>query len=48
MWEQEHRECSSYCQHENNRACYHRVGEEHGHELIQFFRLIHILQTHDE
>lgn len=42
MWEQEHRERSSYRQHENHCACYQSIREEHRHELVQLVRIIHI------
>ena len=48
MWEQEHRERGSYCQHENHCACYQSIREEHRHKLVQLIRIIHILQTHDK
>ena len=35
MWEQEHRERSSYRQHENHCACYQSIREEHRHKLVQ-------------
>ena len=40
MWEQEHRERSSYCQHENHCACYQSIREEHRHKLVQLIRII--------